>query len=105
MALGDSISGTVSLGYLDTAANSQALRAQVRLALATTALTVIGEDPATANHAARLALATAVIRYVSDDQLAAWCRAVVSDAVTIPGAPDTTVLSRVAALWNAFAGS
>ncbi len=95
------------MGYADndSAATSMPFRSQVRMAVLNQAQAVAGEAGTTTNHANRLILATRVLNQLSEDYLTQWARVVASDGSTLPGATDSAILARVAALWDALAGS
>jgi hypothetical protein len=96
-------SGDSLLADQATAAVSDAFVGRVGVAMAHTALTIQGEDPATSGHTPRAQLAHAVLNNPGVYRAAiAW--AVVADGSTGPTASDLSILGRVATVWNAVAG-
>lgn len=82
------------------------LRAKVEAAMTVVANEVEGEDPGTANHAGRLALANEVYNSVQRFR-EPFLRAMVAansgaTAAQIANASDATILAAVRAAWNTF---
>ena len=94
----------MSYASQDNAAVDPTFRMQVRQAVLIEATAVSVEAGGTTNHTLRSALASKVANQLGDDALTVYCRLVASDGVTLPGAADSTVLARVAALWNLMSG-
>ena len=89
---------------------------RLQFAMATVALQVVNEDPATANHAARRAFASSVlgnpgaaaaaaaVAVVTAVNLTAATTAIDADLRVSSSASDADIASQVSTLWNAFAG-
>lgn len=88
----------------DTAGRDQGFRTQVRQAVLAQAAVVSAESGSTTNHTNRSAYASAIVRYIPEEQLSQWAWAVAGDGVTTVGATDAAILARVATLWNLFSG-
>lgn len=66
------------------------------------ALQVQAEDPQTANHAERSALAYRCL-YDPDGMARLFALAVAANPAVLPGAPDGDIEFSVSAVWDAFA--
>lgn len=96
----------MSLASQAAAAADPTFAPRVAQAVAAVALTVAAESTGTANHANRVALAANALRFgLEPNRLKAWTAAVAADDATTPAATDSALTARVAALWDAFAGS
>jgi hypothetical protein len=95
------------------AVRDQSLRKIIQIAMERIALNVGGEDPATANHAKRFALASAIVNspgsYV--DRFADCCAAddtflalAFSPAAIATGYPRATIEGRISSVFNTVAG-
>ena len=94
------------MGYAsnDTASNDPVFRQQVRQAVITQSIAVGSESASTPLHVQRSNYASQLLNMLTDDKLTGLCRVVASDGLTLPGSADSTVLARVAAIWNNLAG-
>jgi hypothetical protein len=76
---------------------------RVEVALVATAINIAGEPVGTANHQKRLELGT---RVVADPE--AWAKlfakGIVADLVTNGSSTDAQIQTRVANIWNTYAG-
>jgi len=92
----------MSLATQWTASQDPAFISVIRAAIVQQAVAITSESTATANHVARVRLATTVLlspgQYVSD-----FAEAVASQVVD-KTATDATILNTVSSVWNALAG-
>ena len=90
------------MGYLGqvSRAGDRDFQARLGQAIRRAARDIAAEDPATANHAARKALAGRVL--LGQVGVEAWALATVTDNATFGTSTDTAIFTRVAAIWNAM---
>jgi hypothetical protein len=82
---------------------STEFRRRCLMAAVSQAVTVSGENPATANHVKRVALATAITNQPLSwiDAIAAACASQGLDNTSL----DAAIATSVSAIWNTLAGS
>ena len=93
---------TTPSSTIDATATNAGFQAGIKVAIISTALDVMNEVGTTSLHTQRANLASSLLRFISDADVARWSMAASCDGVTDGTSSDTTVKARVVALWNSM---
>ena len=84
-----------------TLAADAVFQSRVQVAMEGAAIAIVNEDPGTANHASRAALASRVLSDPMNWRVR-FAPAVTADVTITAAASDAAIFTRVSAVWNAF---